>query len=45
MGEALVAASGGEALAASRMGAQPSLPTREGVDAFVLTRRFRRTRR
>ena len=45
MDEALIVASGAEALAASRMGAQPSLPTREEVDAFVLARRHRRSRR
>ncbi|MDP8924550.1 MAG: ribokinase [Chloroflexota bacterium] len=42
--EALVAASGAGALAASRMGAQPSLPTREEADAFVRALRFRRSR-
>lgn len=42
--EALIAASGAGALAASRIGAQPSLPTREEVDAFVRARRYRRSR-
>ena len=45
MDEALLTASGAGALAASRMGAQPSLPTREEVDAFVSARRHRRARR
>ena len=43
--DALIAASGAGAPAASRMGAQPSLPTRDEVDAFVLARRFRRSGR
>jgi ribokinase len=42
---ALETASAAGALATTRMGAQPSLPTRPEVDAFVLTRRSRRGRR
>lgn len=42
---ALETASAAGALATTRMGAQPSLPTLAEVDAFVLTRRSRRGRR
>lgn len=42
---ALEAASAAGALATTRMGAQPSLPTVAEVDAFILTRRSRRSRR
>jgi ribokinase len=42
---ALEAASAAGALAASTMGAQPSLPTLKEVDAFLLTRGARRSRR
>ena len=42
---ALETASAAGALATTRMGAQPSLPTLAEVDAFVLTRRLRRGRR
>ncbi len=41
---ALEAASAAGALAATTMGAQPSLPTLREVDAFLLTRRARRGR-
>jgi ribokinase len=41
----LETASAAGALATTRMGAQPSLPTRPEVDAFLLTRRARRGRR
>jgi len=42
---ALETASAAGALATTRMGAQPSLPTLQEVDAFLLTRRSRRSRR
>jgi ribokinase len=42
---ALKAASAAGALAASKLGAQPSLPTIQEVDAFLLTRGARRGRR
>ena len=42
---ALETASAAGALATTRMGAQPSLPTLAEVDAFLLTRRARRGRR
>ena len=42
---ALETASAAGALATTRMGAQPSLPTLAEVDAFLLTRRSRRGRR
>jgi ribokinase len=42
---ALETASAAGALATTRMGAQPSLPTVQEVDAFLLTRRSRRGRR
>jgi len=42
---ALETASAAGALATTRMGAQPSLPTLPEVDAFLLTRRARRRRR
>jgi ribokinase len=42
---ALETASAAGALATMRMGAQPSLPTIQEVDAFLLTRRARRGRR
>jgi ribokinase len=42
---ALATASAAGALATMRMGAQPSLPTIQEVDAFLLTRRSRRGRR
>jgi ribokinase len=42
---ALEMASAAGALATTKMGAQPSLPTRAEVDAFLLTRRARRGRR
>lgn len=42
---ALDCASAAGALATTRMGAQPSLPTLAEVDAFLLTRRSRRGRR
>lgn len=42
---ALDYASAAGALATTRMGAQPSLPTRAEVEAFLLTRRARRGRR
>jgi ribokinase len=42
---ALETASAAGALATTRMGAQPSLPTLQEVDAFLLTRRARRRRR
>jgi ribokinase len=42
---ALQTASAAGALATTRMGAQPSLPTLQEVDAFLLTRQSRRGRR
>ena len=45
MEAALETASAAGALATTRMGAQPSLPTLAEVDAFMLTRRSRRSRR
>ena len=42
---ALEVASAAGALATTRLGAQPSLPTVQEVDAFLLTRRSRRSRR